>query len=125
MKASESYLILCQLENGELTVKQAHEKILDLFDVPHNYFDAVIYPSFNDFWELYGKKRGKEITEKKWNKLKQKDKEAIMEHLPQYIISTPDIQFRKDPATYLNQKSWNDEIIKPKQTDLSYRQLWT
>ena len=34
-----------------------------------------------------------------------------MDHLPNYIDSTPDKSFRKNPMTYLNNKSWEDEII--------------
>ena len=71
------------------------------------------YPSFEDFWDLYDKKVGKKKAQKKWNKLKQKEKEMIMENLPAYIYSTPNKQFRKNPETYLNNESWNDEIILP------------
>ena len=38
-------------------------------------------------------------------------KEKIFETLPAYIRSTPDVQFRKDPLTYLNGKCWEDEIV--------------
>ena len=34
-----------------------------------------------------------------------------MKHLPLYKKSQPNKKYRKDPATYLNNKSWNDEII--------------
>jgi len=34
-----------------------------------------------------------------------------MQHLPKYKLSRPDKTFRKDPLTYLNNKSWEDEII--------------
>ena len=34
-----------------------------------------------------------------------------MNHLPLYKKSQPNKKYRKDPATYLNNKSWNDEII--------------
>lgn len=33
MKATETYLILCQMDAGEITLKEAHELILRLFDV--------------------------------------------------------------------------------------------
>lgn len=47
---------------------------------------------------------------KKWKKLKQSEKEAIIDYIPKYKLSTPDKQFRKHPLTFLNNKSWNDEI---------------
>lgn len=74
--------------------------------------EMLIYPTFVEFWELYDLKKGKEESEKKWNKLSQKTKEEIMLYLPEYIKSTPDKQYRRIPVTFLNKETWNDEIIK-------------
>lgn len=71
----------------------------------------ALYPSFNDFWNSYQKKRGREACEKKWATVRQEDRIKIMEHVPAYIASTIDPKFRKDPKTYLNGKHWNDEIL--------------
>ena len=80
---------------------------------------AELWPSFNDFWETYDKKRGdKEKLKKKWETLKQSDKEKILEYIPQYKLAQPDKNFRKDPQTFLNNKSWNDEIITSKPNNL-------
>tara|TARA_B100001093_G_scaffold113967_1_gene106263 strand:- start:405 stop:1112 length:708 start_codon:yes stop_codon:yes gene_type:complete len=77
-----------------------------------NEIEVDIYPSFDDFWNLYDKKRGRRKQIKsKWSRLNQNTKEMIMMHLPKYIESTPDKSFRKDPQTYLNQEAWLDEII--------------
>ena len=35
-----------------------------------------------------------------------------MEYLPKYKLSQPEKKFRKDPDTFLNNKSWNDELIE-------------
>jgi len=79
---------------------------------------------FPDFWIAYDKKVGdKSKLEKKWNALKDSEREAIMAHIPKYKQSKPDKQFRKDPATYLNNKSWNDEIIAPKKQERVYTDL--
>lgn len=68
--------------------------------------------SFENFWNLYDKKRGDKLKlEKKWNVLSDTERLAIMEYLPKYKEATPDKSFRKDPQTFLNNKSWNDEII--------------
>ena len=70
------------------------------------------YP-FEEFWNLYDKKRGdKGKLQKKWEKLPEKVRQQIMEYLPRYIAATPDKKFRKDPQTFLNNKSWEDEIIE-------------
>ncbi|HZK19359.1 MAG TPA: hypothetical protein VFC68_01400 [Treponemataceae bacterium] len=66
---------------------------------------------FEKFWDLYDKKVDKKATFKRWKKLKQEDKDKIFQTLPDYIKSTPDVKFRKNPTTYLNNESWNDEIV--------------
>lgn len=70
--------------------------------------------TFDLFWELYDKKVGdKNKIASKYNKLSTEDKQAIFLHVPKYIQSQPDKQYRKNPETYLNNKSWLDEIILP------------
>lgn len=77
--------------------------------------------TFEKFWVLYNKKAGRDICFKKWCKLTQKDVDKIMETLPNYIKATPDIQFRKLPATYLNQRVWEDELyVQQKQETKSF-----
>jgi len=67
---------------------------------------------FEDFWNLYQKKVGnKEKLEIKWNKLKDEERVKTMQHIPPYIKANPDKKFRQNPETYLNNKSFNDEII--------------
>jgi len=66
---------------------------------------------FDLFWNLYDKKTGREKCEPKWNNLKLEDQNLILEFIPKYISSQPDKKFRKNPETFLNNKSWNDEII--------------
>jgi hypothetical protein len=78
-----------------------------------------IYPAFSDFWDLYDKKVGsKDKIEKRWNALSQKTKEQIIDYLPGYLEATPEKTYRKNPQTFLNNKSWEDEIIlKTKNND--------
>ena len=67
---------------------------------------------FENFWNLYNYKVGSKIKVlKKWEALTDLDRGMVMEHLPHYIQSTPDKQFRKHPATYLNNQGWFDEIV--------------
>jgi hypothetical protein len=71
---------------------------------------------FEKFWEMYEKKNDRKKAFQKWKKLKQEDKEKIFKTLPDYVKSTPDIKFRKNPVTYLNNESWNDDIVYPSNT---------
>lgn len=68
---------------------------------------------FDKFWDLYGKKVGeKGKIKRKFLSLSKADRVKIFETLPAYIASTPDKQYRKHPQTYLNNRSWEDEIIQ-------------
>lgn len=103
------------------TTKQRES--IDSIDKQYNNKQITIelYPTFNDFWDMYDKKVDKDSCEKKWSKLTQKEKEQIMEYLPSYIQSTHDKTFRKHPKTFLNNKSWTNELItnKSTQSDIS------
>jgi hypothetical protein len=71
---------------------------------------------FELFWDLYDKKVGdKDKIKKKWDLLPAETQNLIMDYLPKYKQAKSDKQYRKDPSTFLNNKSWNDEIITPSQ----------
>ena len=74
---------------------------------------------FEEFWELYSKKVGRKRCIKKWSKIKNADREEIINSLPAYIISKPDKAFRMNPLTFLNGECWKDEIIE-KDIEASY-----
>lgn len=73
----------------------------------------VATEEFERFWNMYNKKTGKEKVIKRWSKLTSKEREKIFETLPFYLKYTPDVKFRKDPYTYLNQRTWEDEVYMP------------
>jgi hypothetical protein len=75
--------------------------------------------SFDQFWNLYDKKTGKDKALKKWTSLKDSEREIILSAVSSYIESTPDKKFRKDPLTYLNGRHWEDEIISDKKESLT------
>lgn len=79
--------------------------------------------SFDKAWNLYQKKVGpKEKLKAKWDKLSLKDRKAAIEHIPLYVQSTPDKQYRKHFQTYLNQRGWEDEIITHNDRQLTKQQ---
>jgi hypothetical protein len=77
--------------------------------------EKSINVSFENFWNLYDKKEDRVKCEVKWRNLKDCERELCIQSLPAYIKSTPDKKYRKNPATFLNNKSWDNEIIKSKQ----------
>jgi len=69
---------------------------------------------FDIFWMAYPKKVGKAEAVKAWNKLRLGN--DILLHIHghinlAYVISHVEKQYIPNPATYLNQARWNDEII--------------
>jgi DNA-binding Lrp family transcriptional regulator len=72
--------------------------------------------SFDTWWDLYDKKVGsKTKLQNKWNKLTDDQRTQAIKHTKEYKIAQPDKQYRKNPDTYLNNESFYDEIIKPKE----------
>lgn len=67
---------------------------------------------FDIFWNLYNKKIGnKKKLEKKWNKLKNDERQKIIDTLPNFLNSIKDKQYLPYPETYLNNSRWNDEVL--------------
>ena len=78
-----------------------------------------IHRDFEDFWTRYDKRVGnKDKVLKKWLNLTDIDRECIFNTLDDYIKSTPEKKYRKNVETYLNNKSWNDEIIIHKKPEI-------
>lgn len=68
---------------------------------------------FDEFWQAYPKRVGKGAAEKSWQKLAEPDRAAVMQDLRQRPFSDPQWlkdggQFIPNPATYLNQKRFDD-----------------
>ena len=84
-------------ENNNITIVQ----IKDSINIP-----------FDDFWNAYDKKVGnKEKLRRRWAALSDSDRQAAMDYIPLYLHTQPDKKFRKNPETFLNNKSWTDELI--------------
>ncbi|WP_106831149.1 hypothetical protein [Parabacteroides pacaensis] len=65
---------------------------------------------FENVWNLYDKKQDKKKAEAKWNKLSIENKRKALAHIPKYVQTTPDKQFRKNLTTYLNGECWDNEL---------------
>lgn len=66
---------------------------------------------FDSFYELYPRKRSRQVAEKAWKKLSVKDRKEAIEKLPVYIADCAECKREvKYPATYLNQRTWEDDF---------------
>jgi hypothetical protein len=70
---------------------------------------------FDTFWNLYAKKEDRKKSFSKWMNLKIETMETIIEVVPKYVKQKPEIKYRKNPVTFLNNRSWEDEIIAEKE----------
>jgi hypothetical protein len=69
---------------------------------------------FVGWWDIYNKKVGdKKKVLAKFNKLSEADIEIIKVHTPLYVKSTPEAQYRKHPMTYINDRHFMSEDLKP------------
>ena len=68
---------------------------------------------FDLFWDNYDKKVGhKNKIKRKWDRLRESTQLIILKHIELYKKAQPNKRYRKNPETYLNNESWNDEIIE-------------
>jgi hypothetical protein len=65
---------------------------------------------FEQFWNLYDKKVERKSCYNKFIKLDLKVIEKIINVVPFYVKSTPEVKYRKNPETWINGECWNDEI---------------
>lgn len=84
-------------------------------DVPLVEAEEVEPYPFVEFWNTFNFKRNKQTAEKAWKKLNNKDRAAAMAAIPNYHAylehkrSTGFNQNNLYPATYLNERRWEDD----------------
>lgn len=74
--------------------------------------ETDINQEFEEQWEVYGRKGNKKTSLRRFKSLTVKKKRKLKAHLPEYVKSTPNKQYRKNFETYINQEVWEDEILK-------------
>lgn len=89
---------------------------IEIFEKPKNVGDTPRL-KFIVFWDEYPKKRGKGAAEKAWKKIDPAVVPDLMKALEKHKMSA---DWTKDggkyipyPATWLNQRRWEDEIEEP------------
>jgi hypothetical protein len=83
--------------------------------IDNNIYQNLPDECFDDFWNLYDKKRGKPKTIALWKKMNPDASlyNTILNHVRKYVVATEQ-KFRKDPERYLKNECWNDEVINDK-----------
>jgi hypothetical protein len=68
---------------------------------------------FDEFWKLYPRHTSRKVAELKWKGLSPTQKDAAIKALPKHIQgwAGKEMQFIPHPATWLNQRRWEDEVV--------------
>ncbi len=74
--------------------------------------DSLTEPGFQSFWNTYPRKQGKGAAAKSYSKTTEAERRVIATVLPLFVSSWPwthEPQFIPNPATWLNQRRWEDD----------------
>jgi hypothetical protein len=72
--------------------------------------DSKREEDFEKFWKTYKKPVGKARAYKIFMKLKREEIDQILATVSDFVLYNLEAQFRPHPATYLNQRRWEDEL---------------
>lgn len=73
--------------------------------------EGVVDAEFEAFWRDYDKKVNRAACIRAWKNISKKDRRYILQYVPLYKQCQPDKRYRKNPATFLRQRAWLDELI--------------
>lgn len=126
IKAHNNALDKAMTKHASKHQQSTHQSINSIDKQTNNRTIEQVNIVFDIFWDLYDKKVGdKEKLIKKWSNMSDDDRTKIIQHIPKYKIAQPEKKFRKDPSTYFNNKSWNDEVIYSEQATESQKNGYT
>ena len=67
--------------------------------------------AFEMFYTLYDKKVDRPTARKAFLKLSLTDMGKAIKAVEKYVESTPDKKYRKNPTTWINKRSWENEVV--------------
>ena len=66
---------------------------------------------FDMFWSMYDKRVDEKNCRVSFMRLTLKDMGNAIKGVKDYVESTPDKKYRKNPRTWINQKGWESEVV--------------
>lgn len=101
------------------------ETLIDARNMTNDSLELVIVEetetiTFDAFWSMYPRKIGKAKALTKWGRLSKRERQAVMDALPDHIAywrdSGKEDEFIPHAITWLNQKRWEDQLPEPSQS---------
>jgi hypothetical protein len=118
-KALNKALIKHTTKQSESTLQSTGESISSI-DIQETNIQETKKQRFEEFWNLYDKKVERKSCYNKFMKLDLKVIEKIINVVPFYVKSTPEVKYRKNPETWINGECWNDEIKETEKKEEGY-----
>ena len=66
---------------------------------------------FENFWQSYPRREAKIAAQRAWKRLSFTDRQKAIEGIYKFLCR--DRRFIPHPATYLNGRRWEDEVVQP------------
>tara|TARA_R100000951_G_scaffold81290_1_gene69027 strand:- start:347 stop:850 length:504 start_codon:yes stop_codon:yes gene_type:complete len=66
---------------------------------------------FSMFWSMYDKRVDEKNCRTSFMRLTLEDMGKAIKGVKDYVDSTPDKKYRKNPRTWINQKGWESEVV--------------
>jgi len=117
-------------QNGEMDLpKIRNRNIKNQKSIPDTHTDTentyISHDGFDDFYSVYPKKVSKSLARKAWGKLKPDEElqKTILDDINRRMSGEwkgKELQYIPNPATYLNQRRWEDESSSTDKTDDDY-----
>ena len=112
--------------NNEMESNCVFNNIINHFGVTDLRFEGVKKPeneagrkekAFEMFYNLYDKKVDKPRARVAFLQLSINEMGEAIKGVKAYVDSTPDKKYRKNPTTWVNRKSWRNEIVSDEKTN--------
>jgi hypothetical protein len=101
--------IIPPIENHNTPPIENHNHNNKLFNNKEKNKTILSEQNFVLFWDKYNKKTDKEKCKDKFYKLSLSEQEKILSVVDLYVKKTTEVQYRKNPLTWLNGKCWEDD----------------
>jgi hypothetical protein len=104
-EATDKALDKAHIKATDTIIKQVNKETIEQINSIES--DEI---EFNIFWNAYDKKVDRSKCLKAYLKLPKQIRAIVYDKATKYRLSTPDVQFRKNPLTWINGQCWEDEI---------------
>jgi len=86
-------------------------------DIQQKEYILVENENFEQFWNMYDRKEGKQAAMREWDKLTPNEQALVLEHAKKYVAARAKL-YRAKPEKYLREKMFYDDIVQEDKPEL-------